>query len=510
MPFRSILLDGTDVGTTADELEEPDFFTDLRLDQVVASITAGRQAYDLTPFFRTPLRDVEAITYRHEVFRDLEDAALLGTIQSFAQNMRAMRDRLGIAAKVHYRYQRERWFLDAAGIYCDAVSRLTDQLSLAEPRSRGFLALRDYLTTYTASGDFTVLLADTRKLKADLDAITYRLQIQGTRIRVSRDESEPDYSADVARTFEKFKRGAPKEYRFDFPSSGMNHVEAAILDRVALLYPDIFGALDQYCDRHRGYLNETIGRFDREVQFYVAYLERIERFRAAGLAFCYPEVADRSKEIRGRGVFDLALAEVLVHDNAPVVTNDFYLQDPERVLVVSGPNQGGKTTFARTVGQLHHLARIGCLVPGSEATLFLVDRIFSHFEREEDLQNLRGKLEDDLLRIHWILERATPDSLLVMNESFGSTALRDALYLSEEVMRAIIQRDLICVSVTFLDELASLGETTVSMVSTVDPEDPARRTFKVVRRPADGLAYAAAIAEKYRLTYRSVKERISP
>lgn len=510
MPFRSILFDGSDVGPAANELEEPDFFADLRLDQVVASIIAGRQAYDLAPFFRAPLKDTEAIEYRHGVFRDLEDAALLAAVQAFAQNMRAMRDRLDTAGKAQYRYQRERWFLDAAGIYCDAVSRLHSELSSAEPRSRGFLALRDYLAAHVVSGDFSVLLADTRKLRADLDSITYRLQIQGNRIRVSRHQSEPDYSADVAHTFEKFKRGAPKEYHFDFHASGMNHVEAAILDRVALLYPDIFGALDQYCDRHREYLDETIGRFDREVQFYVAYLEHIARFSPAGLAFCYPDVVDRSKEIHGNRVFDLALAEVLVHDSVPVVTNDFFLQDPERILVVSGPNQGGKTTFARTIGQLHHLARIGCLVPGSDATLFLVDRIFSHFEREEDLQNLRGKLEDDLLRIHAILERATPDSLLIMNESFGSTALRDALYLSEEVLRAIIGRDLICVSVTFLDELASLGETTVSMVSTVDPADPARRTFKVVRRPADGLAYAAAIAEKYRLTYGSVKARISP
>ena len=509
MSFPSILFERPEDLIREQQLDAPVFFVDLNLDQIIAAITTGREEYNLKPFFYLPLNRTDAIEYRHEIMQDLENAGLFEHVKSFAQKMRAMREHLAQADDLNYNYQKETWFLDAVEVYCDAVNCFADDLSNVALKSRGFLAFRKYLANYAHSARFTSLLAETKKIKADLAEARYCVLIKGDSFKVRKYESESDYSVDVEETFAKFKQGAVKDYRVKFSYwPHMNHIEAKILDFVAQLYPDTFSNLDSYCTNNSNFLDEAVAAFDREIQFYIAYLEHIAILKRAGLKFCYPRVSNNCREVYDYEGFDLALAHKLIGENSSIVCNDFYLTDKERIFVVTGPNQGGKTTFARTFGQLHYLAAIGCPVPGGEARLFLFDRLFTHFEREEDIKNLRGKLQDDLVRIYDILNQATSSTIIILNEIFTSTTLQDAIFLSKKVMEKIIEFNLLCVWVTFIDELASFGEQVVSMVSTIVPENPTLRTFKILRRHADGLSYAMSIAEKYRLTYESLKERV--
>lgn len=509
MTFRSILRPRPGAQGPPATVAAPAYFRDLNLDQIVDAITAGYESYDLKPFYYGSLPDVDSALYRQEVFRDLENAHTCEAVKRFAARMRDVRSELVAVREIRHPYQQQAWFLDAVEIYSTAVLGFADALATAPLAARGLLGFRDYLRRYADGDALTSLLAETKAIQAALAEIRYSLLIKEGSVKVSRYRSAPDFSAEITATFARFKEGADREYRADTSSDRhMNHVKEGILDRVAMLYPDTFAALGEYCTRNADFMDDVIVRFDREVQFYLAYLHHIEPLKSAGLAFCYPRLTVQSKRVHSVDSFDLALATALVRQRKPVVCNDFHLGSGERILVVTGPNQGGKTTFARAFGQLHHLASIGCPVPGSDAHLSLFDNIFSHFEREERVGSLRSKLEDDLIRIHHIVIAANAGSIVILNEIFTSTTLGDSIFLSTRIMERLLDLGVLGVWVTFVDELASFGTQCVSMVGSVVAENPAERTYKIRRQPADGLAYALAIAEKHGLTRERLRERL--
>lgn len=502
----SVVVAGTD---------DPPCFHDLNLDQVVAAVTASRPEYAIDTFFKAPLQEQDSVRFRQDVFRDLDRPATHRVVESFSSEMRRMRSASQAAAKQHHLRPRQRWMHEAVCIYCTAVKGLSDGLAASEPRSAGLQAFSDRVTAYVHSPEFADLHDQASHVKDMLDGVEYTMRLRGGRVTVRRYEGAADYSAEVLSTFDRFRQsGTIPDAKaagagYDRQAGDLNHVEAAIVDMAARLHPEPFHALADFSSRHSEFVSAFIAAFDRDVQFYLAYLDFIGDLRATGLVFCYPEPGSADDDLYATDSFDVALAAKLHQAGGRVVPNDFTLSGPERILVVSGPNQGGKTTFARMVGQIHFLGSLGCPVPGRAARLLLFDQIYTHFEREETSANGSGKLEDDLRRAQPILRSATRSSLILINEIFASTTFDDALFLTRELVDKVAEIGAPCVIVTFIDEIATLNQATVSMVGTVRPDKPAERTYRLVRAAPNGLAYAAALTAKYRLGYEALRQRMA-
>jgi DNA mismatch repair ATPase MutS len=287
----------------------------------------------------------------------------------------------------------------------------------------------------------------------------------------------------------------------------MCDLENKILERLRKINMDAFEKLEAYSAKHVNFIEPIILRFERESQFYISYLEYIGKLRRRGLEFAYPEVT-LEKRLEVAGGYDLALAYKRKDSSMPVVPNDFVMEGNERIFILTGPNQGGKTTFARAFGQILFLASIGCPVPCRSARLFLFDCIFTHFSTEESPGLDSGRLKEELIRLDNLMKKVTPNSIIVLNELFATTTSYDAYIMGKKILDYFISLDCICLYVTHIPELASICDKVVSLAATAIPGKDAIRTYRIVRKPADGCAYANTIAAKYDLSYRRIKERV--
>ncbi|WP_069162502.1 MutS-related protein [Nocardia altamirensis] len=487
----------------------PDMLTDLNLHRIIAAVLPDGDQEPLREHLRTPLRDVASIDYRHEIFRDLEHNSVREPFITFVRALWAVRRAITESRTVYHPYQQRRFHLDAALAYCRAVVALDESVDRSTIASRGLREWLDALSRYLAGAEFQRLVAESTARQQQLSEIRYRVAIKDLNVYVDTDDGGPDYTARVAKAFaplQNTERPGIEPMTANWPD--MNHVEEQILDRVVAQHPDQFRALDDYYARFPDFLDTAIDTFADEILFYLLYSVFVDRLTARGLPFCYPEVTASFDGVHAEGAYDLALGLKLLAAEATPVQNDFQLSGTERVFVVTGPNQGGKSTFARMFGQLAHLAAVGCPVPARRARILLTDNLSTHFERLEQAADPAGRLQAELVRMQDELQQATDRSIVIMNESFSSTTAADARVIGADVLRRIIERGAVAVYVTFLDELADLDPAVVSMVAGVGA-DPTERTFRIERRRADGNAHAAALATRFGLTYDAIAERIA-
>jgi len=143
------------------------------------------------------------------------------------------------------------------------------------------------------------------------------------------------------------------------------------------------------------------------------------------------------------------------HDTAPIVTNDVSMDDDGRIGILTGPNQGGKTTYTQMVGLCQLLGQTGLWVPAAQARLSPVDNIYTHYPVEEHLARGTGRFGDEAQRLSQIFAHGTRHSLVLLNESLASTNPGESLYIAQDIVRILRRLGARAIFATHLHELAA-------------------------------------------------------
>ncbi|MCI8633567.1 MAG: hypothetical protein HFE64_08845 [Lachnospiraceae bacterium] len=194
----------------------------------------------------------------------------------------------------------------------------------------------------------------------------------------------------------------------------------------------------------------------QDLLFYLGALRYMRQMKKTETSLCYPRILPvESKEFSAKTMINPVLT---VFKHGGTVPNDITFQPGGEILVLTGINQGGKTTFLRTVGVIQALFQLGWPVPATEAAISPVDRIVTVFSHEENTELQHGKLGQELKTIRAGLDLATPYSLLLCNEPITGTSPMENLFLSREVLTACKLQGYKGIWVTHIYDLASGAE----------------------------------------------------
>ncbi len=234
-----------------------------------------------------------------------------------------------------------------------------------------------------------------------------------------------------------------------------------------------------------------------ELAFYIGCLNLHARLDEIGhgVAFPTPVAADERRH-SFVGLYDVCLALTM---NRKVVSNAV-LADNKDLVTITGANQGGKSTFLRSIGLAQLMMQCGMYVPADSFCANLCTGLFTHFKRKEDASMKSGKLDEELGRMSVIVDGLTPNAMVLFNESFAATNEREGSEIARQIVSALVERRVKVFFVTHLYALArgfyERGRADV-MFLVAERHDDGERTFRMIEGEPTQTSYGQDL-------YRSV------
>ncbi len=226
-----------------------------------------------------------------------------------------------------------------------------------------------------------------------------------------------------------------------------------------------------------------------ELGFYLGCLNVREQLVSKQEPFCIPTpLPEKDVALRCKGIYDVCLS---LNTSDRVIGNDIAGEN-KALVVITGANRGGKSTFLRSVGLAQLMMQSGMFVPAWEFQASICRGVFTHFKREEDASMKSGKLDEELSRMSKIVERITPGSLLLLNESFASTNEREGSEIARQIVRALLETKVKILYVTHLFDLAQgfyRQQMENALFLRAERLEDGTRTFRLLEGPPEPTSY---------------------
>lgn len=253
-----------------------------------------------------------------------------------------------------------------------------------------------------------------------------------------------------------------------------------------------------------------------DIRFLTAGVKFILSMKEKGFSMCRPEIAPvNEKKCDLTDVYNPILARKSIEQT--IVSNSFTFDDKGRFYLVTGPNHGGKSIFAYSVGMAQALFQLGLFVPAKSAVMSPVTGIFTHFPSSDENNFGKGRLESECARLSDILKKLSDTDMLLMDESFSSTSGLEAGYIASEVLTGIGVIGCGGIFVTHIHDLPQQLATYNShpdnkgkidnLAALMENKENGTRSYKILRTTPDGLSYAKDIASRYGLNLESIVQR---
>jgi len=480
-----------------------DLIKDLELDTLFGAMALGnKELYDIAnKVILTSLDDIPTIKYRQDILKDcIRNPAVIRNIYDITVQTIEIK-RTHYLGGVFSNYPSSILYsaVQLMLLFVDMLKKIRDIADKHEDNfeSEGFKAFFKMLNTEFSDEYFLVVRHHLKELSFGRGVLLSGELTEGNVSNNYMLRKHPDKKDNIVkRVFSK--RSPSYTFFIDPRDESGSRIIAEIENRGVNLASN---ALAQSSD----HIYSFFTNLRLELSFYVGCLNLYQQIADLNLPISFPEpVEPANLKLSFKGLFDISLALTLKKN---IVGNDIFADD-KSLVIITGANQGGKSTFLRSIGQSQLMMQCGMFVPAEFLITSICKKLFTHYRRKEDTEMKSGKLDEELSRMSVILDNITPYSIIFFNESFSATNEREGSEIARQIVTALLKKNIRVFFVTHMYELAG-GFYKKRLKNTIflsaERLSDGKRTFRIIEGKPLKTSFGKDLYKKIITTYKNVK-----